>query len=58
MPAAAMSHLPVVIACPVSMPSNGGVDDLLLEVELLGDQIHQVDVEADDLAVLLYWNGL
>ncbi len=53
MPAAARSHLPVAIACPVSMVSNGVSTISCFEAEVLGHQVDQVDVEADDLAALV-----
>jgi hypothetical protein len=52
MPAAAMSHLPVAMACPVSIVSNG-VLTMVCSRSVLGHQVHQVDVEADDLAALV-----
>jgi hypothetical protein len=52
-PAAAMSHLPGVHRLAGLDGLERGVHDLLLDAELLGDQIHEIDVEAHDLAVLL-----
>ena len=47
MAAAARSHLPVLRSCAGLDALERRVDDRLLDPEVLGDQVDQVDVEAD-----------